>query len=72
MRYSIGLGPVRVYGGHGSKQRSMKATPATFFVWLVLCLIGIVILGVCSHSAAAVIGAILAVIFVTVKILGQK
>lgn len=72
MRYSIGAGPLRVYGGHASKPRSMKATPITFAVWLVICIAGIVWLGVSSQSASVVIGAIIAVIIVSFKIMSNS
>ena len=54
---------------HHRRGRVRKATPIALAVWLALCICGIIWLGVESQSAEVVIGAIAAVIFVSVKIL---
>lgn len=54
------------------RRKPRTTTPVAFAVWLVLCISGVVWLGVESQSAEVVIGAIAAVIFVSVKILLQN
>ena len=76
MRYSIGAGPIRVYGGHEKQQRpkpplTPKQLLGAFIVWLMLCTSGIIWLGIETQSAPAVIGAIVGVLFVLFKIVAS-
>ena len=57
---------------HRQRRRVREATPIALAVWLALCICGIIWLGVESQSAEMVIGAIAAVIFISVKILLQN
>lgn len=76
MKYSVGLGPVRVYGGHQKEHRSRKPLTVnqligSFTVWLLLCVGGVVWIGIKTQSTEVVIGSIIAILFVSFKILGS-
>ncbi len=76
MKYSIGAGPVRVYGGHQKERRPRKPLTTgqllgAFVAWLVLCIGGTAWIGIETQSAAVTIGSIIAILFVSFKILGS-
>lgn len=73
MRMSVGLGPFRFYSGYGHRKRTpLNPTLVTFAVWLTLCIAGIVFVQVEGHSVPTTIGATLAVLVVSIKILATR